>query len=137
MGSPELRASGPNAQSQNEDFSSLHPSSQTLFKIWEIYVDRADPLMKLLHLPTFWVSLTNALHDPHHISKSLQALIFAFYLVTISSLEEDECLRLLGGTKPDVFGRYKRTARKALIDAGFLHTSSPTTLRAYSLFIVS
>jgi len=120
-----------------EDISTLHPSMQILLKLWEIYIDRADPLMKILHLPTFWTSLTNTLHNPHHVSKSLQALIFAFYLIVISSLEEGECLSLLGESKPDIFCRYKHAARKALMNAGFLHTSSPTTLRAYILFIVS
>jgi hypothetical protein len=110
---------------------------QILTKMWDIYVDRVDPLIKLLHLPTFWTTLTDALHHPQRISKSLQAQIFAFYLATISSLEEDECQNLFGGPKSIIFARYKRAARQALINAGFLHTSSPMTLRAYSIFIVS
>jgi hypothetical protein len=125
------------AHSRIEDLASLHPSIQILPKLWDIYVDRADPLMKLLHLPTFWTSLMNALRTPQHIPKSLQALIFAFYLATISSLEDDECQSLLGGPKSIIFTRFKRAARQALINAGFLHTSSPTTLRAYAIFIVS
>jgi hypothetical protein len=125
------------AHSQIEDLASLHPSFQILPKLWAIYVDRADPLMKLLHLPTFWTSLTNALQHPQHVSKSLQALVFAFYLATISSLEEDECQSLLGGPKSITVTRYKRAARQALINAGFLQTSSPITLRAYAIFIVS
>jgi hypothetical protein len=79
----------------------------------------------------------SALRTPQHISKSLQALIFAFYLATISSLEEGECQSLLGGLKSVTFTRYKLAARQALISAGFLHTSSPVTLRAYAVFIVS
>jgi hypothetical protein len=137
VGTPEPTGLVLNAHSQIEDLASLHPSIQILPKLWDIYVDRADPLMKLLHLPTFWTSLTNALHHPQHISKSLQALLFAFYLATISSLEEDECQNLLGGLKSITFTRYKRAARQALINAGFLHTSGPMTLRAYSIFIVS
>jgi hypothetical protein len=137
VGTPESTGLVLNAHSQIEDLASLHPSIQMLPKLWDIYVDRADPLMKLLHLPTFWSSLTNALQHPQQISKSLQALLFAFYLATISSLEEDECQSLLGGPKSITFTRYKRAARQALINAGFLHTSSPMTLQAYAIFIVS
>ncbi|KAE9372518.1 putative fungal-specific transcription factor [Stipitochalara longipes BDJ] len=137
VGTPELTSLVPNVHSQIENLASLHPSVKILSKLWDAYIDRADPLMKVLHLPTFWTSLTNALHHPHHVSKSLQALLFAFYLVTISSLEEGECQSLFGGPKPAIFAQYKRAARKALINAGFLHTSSPTTLRAYALFIMA
>ncbi|OCK77075.1 C6 transcription factor [Lepidopterella palustris CBS 459.81] len=137
VGSPEPTGLAPNAQSQIEDFACFHPPVQILSKLWDIYVDRADPMMKLLHLPTFWSSLMNALHHPQHISRSLMAVIFAFYLTTISSLEEDECQSLLGGPKSITFMRYKLAARQALTNAGFLHTSSPMTLRAYAMFLMA
>jgi hypothetical protein len=79
----------------------------------------------------------NVLQHPQDISKSLEALICAFYLAIITSLEEDECRGLLGGQKSVIFARYERAARRALRTAGFLHTSSPMTLRAYVMFLVS
>lgn len=127
----------PNTHSKIESLTSLHPPYHILLKLWDIYVDRVDPLMKILHLPTFWSSLMNVLQHPQDISKSLEALICAFYLAIITSLEEDECRGLLGGQKSVIFARYERAARRALRTAGFLHTSSPMTLRAYVMFLVS
>ncbi|KAH7309934.1 putative C6 transcription factor [Rhexocercosporidium sp. MPI-PUGE-AT-0058] len=136
VGSPEQDGLTPNTHSQIETLASLHPPYHVLLKLREIYVDRVDPLMKILHLPTFWSSLTNALQHPEDISKSLEALISAFYLATITSLEEDECRGLLGEEKSAIFARHERVARRALRTAGFLHTSSPVTLRAYVMFLM-
>jgi hypothetical protein len=105
--------------------------------MWDIYIDRVDPLMKLLHLPTFWSALTGALQNPHDISKSLEAAIFAFYLATIASLEDNECHCLLGEQKSIISARYKLAARQALVNARFLGTSSLVTLQAYVIFLVS
>lgn len=108
-----------------------------LSKLKEIYLDRVDPMIKILHLPTFWISATDRLSDPQSMPTDLEAMIFAFYLATISTLKDDECQHLFGVQKSVMYSRYRLAARQALINAGFLSTSSPTTLGAYALFMVS
>jgi hypothetical protein len=127
----------PESNYKPENLTSLHPSSQILPKLREIYVDRVDPWIKILHLPTFWAVLTDGLRHPHNMPKSLEAAIFAFYLATVSALSEDECQEVFGIQKAIMYSRYRAATRQALVNAGFLSTSSPMTLRAYSLFIVS
>lgn len=119
-----------------ENLSKLHPSPQLLSKLKEIYADRVDPMMKILHLPTFWASVANALRHPDNIPKSLESLIFAFYLVTISSLKEDECQNLFGLSLSTVMSRYRVATRQALINARFVSTSNLMTLQAFSIFTV-
>jgi hypothetical protein len=108
-----------------------------LKKMWQVYLDRIDPAAKLLHLPTFWSQLTGAIREPHDTPKSLEAIIFAFYLVVCRSLEEDECLSLLGEQISTILPRYKLAAHQALIKANFLNTSSLMTLQAFLLYLVS
>lgn len=119
-----------------ESVSKLHASPQLLSKFKEVYADRVDPMMKILHLPTFWVAVTNALRHPHNIPKSLESLIFAFYLVTVSSLKEDECQSLFGVSLSAIMSRYRVATRQALINARFLSTSNLMTLQAFSIFTV-
>ncbi|KAE8386135.1 putative fungal-specific transcription factor [Aspergillus alliaceus] len=119
-----------------ESLAKLHPSGQVLSKLKVIYVDRVDPMMKILHLPTFWTAITNALRHPQNLTNDLEAAIFAFYLSTISALEEDECQNLFGALKSVLYQRYRLALRQALVKAGFLSTSSPTTLRAYAMFML-
>lgn len=119
-----------------ENLASLHPQVQILPKLQEVYIDRVDPLMKILHLPTFWSSLMDVLQNPQNVSKSLEAVVFSFYLATISALEEGECLSILGAQKSILYTRYRLATRQALVNAGFLSTSSPMTLQAYAMFMV-
>ncbi|KIW92326.1 uncharacterized protein Z519_07310 [Cladophialophora bantiana CBS 173.52] len=112
------------------------PSIQVLLKMKEIYVDRIDPVMKILHIPTFWASLTSALPRPQEIPNSLKAAMFGFCLATVSALDDDECQSLLEGPRAVMLARYRTIARQALVNAGFLHTSNPTTLQAFSLFLI-
>jgi hypothetical protein len=127
----------PNTHPKVENLTGLHPPYHILLKLWDVYVDRVDPLMKILHLPTFWSSLTNALQHPQDVSKSLEALICAFYLVTITSLAEDECRDLLGEQKSVLFTQQERAVRRALRNAGFLEATSPVTLQAFVIYLVS
>ncbi|KAI9740064.1 MAG: hypothetical protein M1818_004815 [Claussenomyces sp. TS43310] len=120
---------------KNETFASLHHPFHILQKLFDIYQDRVDPLMKLLHLPTFWSALKYAFENPQDMSKSLEAVIFSFYFATIISLEDDECHSLLGEQKPAMTARYRVAARQALINAGFLKSSSLMTLQAYAIFL--
>lgn len=101
------------------------------------YIDRVDPLMKVLHVPSFGRAMKDALQNPKHISTSLEALIFAFYLVTTASMEDSECAALLGDQKAIIAPRYEAAARQALINADFVRTSSLKTLQAYIMFLVS
>ncbi|OTA56698.1 C6 transcription factor [Hypoxylon sp. EC38] len=119
-----------------ENLAGLHPSSQILPKLKEIYADRVDPMMKILHLPTFWAALTDGLRHPQEMSKSLEAEVFAFYLAAINALTDDECRNLFGLQKSVMYSRYRLAARQALMNAGFLSTSSIMTLRAYAMFLM-
>lgn len=114
-----------------------HPTYEKVLKLLDVYTDRVDPMIKTLHLPTFRVSLLEAVRQPENVAKPLQALIFAFYVINVQSLDDDECQRILGEKKIAVFRRFKRAAGEALRKAKFMQTSDSTTLRAYLLYIVS
>ncbi|RLL96870.1 hypothetical protein CFD26_104957 [Aspergillus turcosus] len=119
-----------------ENLASLHPSVQLLPKLRDIYADRVDPLVKILHLPTFSTVLANGLRHPTERSKSLEAMMFAFYLAVISTLKEDECQDLFGLSETVMYSRYRLATRQALVNARFLSTSNPMTLQAYVLFMM-
>lgn len=120
----------------NVNLASLHPAQHVLSQLREIYVDRADALVKIVHIPSFWKILMEQRKNSHHIPVAEEALIFAFYLSTISTLEENECRDMFGLPKSVAFSRYRSATRQALVKAGFPATSSPTTLQAYALFMV-
>ncbi|KAL7813312.1 fungal-specific transcription factor domain-containing protein [Trichoderma gracile] len=119
-----------------ESLVKLHLPTPLLSKLRDIYKDRVDPMMKILHLPTFWGTMTNALQRPLEMPKSLQALIFAFYLVAISSLTEEEAQNLFEMPLSVIVKRYRVATRQALVHARFLSTSNVMTLQAFSIFTI-
>lgn len=123
--------------SKIDNIASLHLPFHMLQRFFDIFVDRVDPLVKPLHLPTFWITLTSVVKNPHEVSKSVEALVFTFYLLTISSLYDDECRSLFGEEKSIIFTRYRIAARQTLMNAGFLKTTSIVTLQAFMMFLVS
>lgn len=122
---------------QIEDFAALLPPAEVLSVLWEAYIERVDPLTKVLHLPSFRTCLTDAFECPQKVPRSLRAAILAFLLIVVAALEEDECQSLLGEPKSIIFTRYRLATRRALIRAGLLDTSNPETLQAYAIFVVS
>ncbi|KAI2780339.1 putative C6 transcription factor [Daldinia loculata] len=119
-----------------DNVASLHPSLPILAKMKEVFIDRVDPLTKILHVPTFWTALTDMLRNPHNRSRSLEALASAFYFVVVTSLTDEECRHLFGIEKSILNSRYRIATRQALVRAGFLSTSSPMTLQAYAIFMM-
>lgn len=120
-----------------ENLAGLHPAPHVLVRLKDIFLERVHPLMNVYHIPSFWDALMNALRQPQQISNSLLAEIFAFYLACISSLTDVESESLFGTGRLALHRQYRRATRQALINAGFLSTASPMTLRAFGLFIVS
>jgi hypothetical protein len=120
-----------------ENLSRLHPPLHILEIFRDIYVDRVDSLTKIIHVPTFWSTAAGALQNPHFIPKSVEALMFAFYLTTSSCMDDGECQQLLGESRSIVTSRYRLASRQALINASFMKTSSLMTLQAFTLFLVS
>jgi hypothetical protein len=37
-----------------QNLAALHPPFDIVCKLWDIFLERVDPLIKLLHTPTFW-----------------------------------------------------------------------------------
>ncbi|KAH7324524.1 C6 transcription factor [Stachybotrys elegans] len=130
----ESRYRGPDTSSK--DIGSLCLSEHVLEKLCATFSNAIDPLTKVLHLPTFRVSLRQVQQNPRGASRSMQALVLSFYLATISVMEEDQCLGILGSSKEPLLSRYRHAARVALTNAGLLSTTSLVVLQAYVLFLV-
>lgn len=119
------------------DLTTLHPRFEILSKLKDIFVDRVDPVLKILHVPSFWAGLNQALNDPQPMSKSMQAEAFSFYYTAIGASDELQCKRLFGEGKIVMLPRYRVACQRALVEASFLATTSIATLRAYALYLVS
>ncbi|EMD86139.1 hypothetical protein COCC4DRAFT_162180 [Bipolaris maydis ATCC 48331] len=117
------------------ELSALHPSQTQIFKLWQLYLENVDPLLKLTHTPTLQARIIDAAGDVTNIEPNLEALMFAIYCMVISSLDPDQCQTMFGVPKLEVIRGYQLGAREALLNCGFLKSSNRECLTALHLYL--
>ncbi|KAF1924989.1 uncharacterized protein M421DRAFT_266790 [Didymella exigua CBS 183.55] len=117
--------------------STLHPSHIHIFKLWQIYSENVNPLIKVTHGPTLQARILDAAADPTGISNELEALMFSIYCAALITLAEGECRDTFGEAKAKLLGRYQDACRQALINCGFLRSRDRDCLTAYFLYLIS
>ncbi|KAE8136518.1 hypothetical protein BDV38DRAFT_284003 [Aspergillus pseudotamarii] len=123
--------------STNVDISTLHPAQVQIFRLWQVYLENVNPLLKVTHTPTLQPRMIDAAGDVANISPTLEALMFSIYCVSILSLGEDECRANFRTPRDDLLKRYRVACQQALLKCEVLRTSSVECLTALYLYLVS
>ncbi|KAJ4344036.1 hypothetical protein N0V95_006414 [Ascochyta clinopodiicola] len=115
--------------------SSLHPSHVHIFRLWQIYSDNINPLLKITHAPTLQARILDAAVDVTGISRELEALMFSIYCAAIISIDEEGCRNTFGEPKAKLLKKYQDACRQALINCGFLRSRERECLTAFFLYL--
>ena len=119
------------------DLTTMHPDQGKIFRLWQIYLDNVNPLLKVTHTPTLQPRIVEAMGDLASIHPSLEALLFGIYCIAVLSISEDQCRALFGSPKKDVMAGYQFACRQALINCNILRWSDRDSLTALFLNLVS
>lgn len=119
------------------DISTLHPEPVQLFRLWQLYLENVNPLLKVTHAPSLQGCIVEAASDIPNIQPALEALMFSIYCVSVLSLAADDCYFLFGSSKGDLLIRYQFGCQQALSNCGFLRTNDRDCLTALYLYLVS
>ena len=119
------------------DVFTLHPEQVEIFRLWQIYIDNVNPLLKVTHTPTLQARIIDAASSVASIKPTLAALMFSIYCVSILSLGEDECRTIFGSPRERLLTRYQFGCQQALLNCGFLRSSDRDCLTALYLYLVS
>ncbi|KAL8343850.1 hypothetical protein RB601_004393 [Gaeumannomyces tritici] len=134
----DLLMGGETPQSPPSTFD-LHPDAGQMFRLWQVFLDRVNPLFKVIHIPTvqpYLIDATNRSAD-HPLPKNVEALLFAIYNMGAVALSEEECQTLLGCCRDVAIQRFSNGVRTCLNQAKFLKNHEFTTLQAFVLYLVS
>lgn len=143
--SPDGWSSPPSANHQGFIFSfnstmvnlrALHPPPCQILTMWQLYTENVEPLVKVLHLPSMSTLIANVSDSLDNLNKTTEALMFAIYMATVTSLSPEECQNLLSEDKVIALSRYRFATEQALARAGFLNTQERIVLTAFVLFLV-
>lgn len=121
----------------NVHLAALHPDQVGIFGLWQVYLEKINPLLKVTHTPTLQARIIEAVRDVTSISPSLEALLFGIYCVSILSLTDEKCHASFGSSKKDLLARYRFACRQALLRCKIWQFGDRDSLTALYLYIVS
>jgi hypothetical protein len=116
--------------------TTLHPDQAKIFRLWQVYLDNVNPLLKVTHTPSLQARIIDAMSDLASISAPLEALLFSIYCIAVLSLAEDQCRTLFGSPRKDLLAGYQFGCRQALLNANVLQSSDHDRLTALFLYLV-
>jgi hypothetical protein len=116
---------------------SRHPPPERILQLWQVFIERIDPLTKLVHVPTLTPAIQKATSNIGTIPRSFEALMFAIYSVAVMSLTDGECTGRLGESRKTLLSRYIAATKAALSRARFMGTTSRVVLQALVLHILT
>lgn len=121
----------------NIDISALHPDQGQIFKLWQVYLENVDPLLKVTHTPTLQPRVLDAASDLSRVPPPLEALMFGIYCVSTLSLTDDDCAAFFGTTRKDSLREHQLGCQQALINCGILRSGDRDSLTALFFYLVS
>jgi hypothetical protein len=120
------------------DPSTLHPKTCHIFRLWQIYLDNVDPLLKVTHSSSLQGRIIEAASNVNDIEPTLEALMFSIYCMAVRSLvADDDCQAIFGWPKKSLLTRFQFGCEQALLNSGFLRSSERDCLTALYLYLVS
>ncbi|KAL3421211.1 hypothetical protein PVAG01_07656 [Phlyctema vagabunda] len=119
------------------DISTLHPEPVQIFRLWQLYIDNVNPLLKVTHTPSLQGRIIEAAGDIPNIQPNLGALMFSIYCMSITSLTTDECQSIFGSSKESLLAIYQMGCQQALLNGGFLRCDDRDSLTALYLYLMS
>ncbi|KAI1464977.1 uncharacterized protein F4812DRAFT_147020 [Daldinia caldariorum] len=117
--------------------STLHPEHIHIFRLWQVYLDNVDPLLKVTHTPTLQARIIDATSHITNIDPAMEALIFSIYCVSVFSLTNDECHAFFMESRDNLLLRYQLGCRQALQNCRFLQNTDRDCLTALYLYLIS
>ncbi len=124
------------ADSPEQSIEDLWPEATHVFRLWQVYLDRVNPLTKVIHVPTLQPYLAEAIGRSENVPKSVEALLFAIFLLATISLTPDECQAMLGQSREEALQRFSKGVRLTLLRMNFLKSHDLTTLQALVIYVV-
>jgi hypothetical protein len=119
-----------------KDLSSLHPPPVQIFRLWQTFLVNVNPLVKIFHAPTVQQLILDATGNLSDIPKATESLMFAIYLISVTSLKQEDCSTMFGENRASLISKYSHAAQQALINAKFLKSINLYSLQAFALYLV-
>lgn len=93
---------------------SVHPSPTTILFLWQQYLERVHPVLKIVHAPSAQRQIIEFLQDRQSVGPPVHCLLFAVYYAAVVTLSTEECKKALAHDRRNLLRRYLQSI--ALVD---------------------
>lgn len=114
----------------------LHPTPVQIFRLWQTFLTNVNPVIKMFHAPTIQQMILDASSDLAKIPRHTEALMFAIYHISVTSLQDEDCKNMFGEPRSRLLERYSRGTQQALVNSRFLKSLNIITLQALVYYLV-
>lgn len=119
-----------------DDLGSLHPLPSQVPFILNIFQENINSMCLIVHMPSLHALTRKQLPSTSDsLSAPDEALLFAIYYATITSMEDADVLASFGASKAELNLKYRTGLERALAKADFLNVSSLTLVQALVIFL--
>ncbi|KAK7751672.1 hypothetical protein SLS62_006333 [Diatrype stigma] len=115
----------------------LHPPAAHIFFLWQTFLDRVNPVTKVIHVPTLQPRVAEAATNLDAIPLNVEALLFSIYTMAAVALTENESLAFLGYPRREAVDRFSKGVRIALMRIDILKNYDLVILQAMVLYMTS
>ncbi|KAJ5826916.1 Transcription factor [Penicillium robsamsonii] len=113
------------------DPQELFPSRWQAVSLWETFISRVDPLVKVIHVPTAQSRIFAAINRPESVRADVRALLYAIcFAATTTLLAEDSQNEVLSAD----LRRYHQGLELSLYHSEFLDAPTITSLQAMVIY---
>ena len=100
------------------------------------YVENIDPVVKILHVPSFEKKFNDAYKDLQRLEAGTEALMFSIYYSVVASLSVDTVQAEFKESKDSLLQRYQFAIKQALSKAKFMKSKELAPLQAFTHYLV-
>ncbi|KAK7440158.1 fungal specific transcription factor domain-containing protein [Colletotrichum acutatum] len=113
--------------------SNCVPSSPNIIILWRVFLDRVNPVTKIIHVPTFQANIADAVSHFHAIPPVTQGLLFSIFLAASGSLSQKEHWEMLHWSKKDASRVLSKGFKTAMARYNYLRRFNEDTLHQRTL----
>jgi hypothetical protein len=121
----------------NTNIDDLQPDPIHIFRLWQLYLDRVNPLFKVIHVPTLQPVIMEAATNMSGLPMHQQALLFSIFAMASLSMTSAESIQTLGMSREAAIQKFNTGTKACLIKYSFLKNYNMTTLQSLVLYLVS
>lgn len=91
-----------------------HPPARRIFEYWQLFVTRVDPMVKIIHCPTFYKKILAVIDDPTNVPSQTNAMMFSIYYAALSTCSAQETRERFGEGQEILIARYGKCIKDAM-----------------------